>query len=84
MKKYKTSTYPWKKPIEIVEVENETLSHIWINNTQYLKYTDTECYFNTLKEAKEHLLIKLIGKMRGVENQFKFISNLIDKLKEIS
>lgn len=52
--KYRTDG--WRKLIDIVEVERETGSSVWINGRRNAKTTDYHCYFDSFEDAKSYLL----------------------------
>jgi hypothetical protein len=51
--------------IEVVDIERETESSVWINGSRCGKLTEYHSYFDTFIEAKSHLLA---GAERKVKN----------------
>lgn len=62
MKIYRTGQYD--KLIEIVEVDRATEKSVWINGRTIRKRSNFYSYWNTVQDAKEHLLKKLEEKIQ--------------------
>jgi len=54
LKKYKTCS--WSNRIEIIDVDRETDSFVFIKGRRLCKNTEENLYADTFAEAKQHLL----------------------------
>ena len=76
MKMYRTGQY--YKLIEVVEVDRATEKSVWINGRTIRKRSNFYSYWDTVQDAKQHLLKKLEEKAATVE-MIKEIDSLIKK-----
>lgn len=55
IKKFKTDN-GYRKNIEVVYVDRESVSSVWIGKRRYGKFTEYFSYFDDFESAREHLL----------------------------
>lgn len=86
-KTYRTRN--WGTDIEIFEVERETDSSVWINigaknkPEMYRKISDSFRFFDTLDEAKKHLIDNQIKDIEYHKKQIERSNEAIKKVQAI-
>lgn len=77
MKYYKVITH--YAEVEEIEVDRESDSSIWINSRRVAKKSNYDCYFLTIKEAKQYLMDKYQLKISHLERDLKYYQNKLEK-----
>lgn len=81
MKKYLARNSTWGKLIELVEIERETESSVWIGGRRNSKISDYHCYFDSFDEAKAHLLEKADEKVIGARRSLELANSHLGNIK---
>jgi len=87
MKKYKVNfhgDFHVNPKIEVVEVERETDSSIWVNGNRFSKRGAWKSYFNTFEEAKAALIEKQKEKNKRLERSLKRGTAVLNEVEALS
>jgi hypothetical protein len=79
MKMYKTGG--WKELIEAVEVEKVTEKSVWVGGLRKARRRNYCIYWDTMKEAEEHLREYYKSRIESAE---RFIKNAKDDLEALN
>ena len=77
MTKYRSR---WQE-IELVEVERETESCVWINGRKNSKATSYECYHDTAEQAKQHIIAEAQKEVDAAKNALKYKEDKLEKAR---
>ena len=83
MKKYMTQTgyYP---SIEVVEADRETDISVWIDGRRHNKMSDYDSYFDTLEQAKAHVVQWAVNNLDLQKKRVEVAYELLRKAETVS
>ena len=80
MKMYKTGG--WKELIEVVEPTKVTERSVWFSNGRTAKRSNYGNYWDTMKEAKEHLEAKYNNSIQAAESKIERAKANLEELNK--
>jgi len=83
MKKYVTGTGRWgvAAKIEVVEIERETESSVWVRGNRLGKITESHVYHDSWAAAHSYLLEKAKGKVEYARRQLEEHKSYLGNVK---
>lgn len=81
MKKYVAST--WYNSIDVVEVDRQTDSSVWIKGRMHRRSSDYKIYFDTFDEGKQWLVKRMESKVKSASASLKYEEKELEKVKAL-